>query len=254
MNSAPASITCSNCSVLTTVPAPTIAPGTCFISRIASSAAAVRIVTSSTLSPPATSASASGRAVAASSITSTGMTALVRMMSSIVAHRVCSCAKAAAAPNRPGWGWVMSLTGIAAISCWKRPFGDEALGRSPSRSRLILEPQAEPAGDHHACRRHAPARDRPRPRRARGRSGRARRARGCPCPRAPAFQIVLSSSLLHRAALDLGQRLVDRDDRRGRRTIALGRDAGVGLAQPLEQRVLDAVERREIDMAALGLR
>jgi hypothetical protein len=62
MNSTSASITCLNCSVFTTVPAPTIAPSTFFISAIASIAAPVRSVTSSTRSPPFTSASASGRA------------------------------------------------------------------------------------------------------------------------------------------------------------------------------------------------
>ena len=38
-----------------------------------------------------------------------------------------SLAKAAAAPNSPGCGWVMSLTGIEAISSWNRPL---ALNRS----------------------------------------------------------------------------------------------------------------------------
>ena len=46
-----------------TVPAPTIAPGTRFIARIASSAAGVRKVTSSTGRPPSTSASAIGTRV-----------------------------------------------------------------------------------------------------------------------------------------------------------------------------------------------
>jgi hypothetical protein len=60
MNSAPASTAAPNCPAVRTVPAPTIAPGTRFISAIASSAAGVRIVTSSTRRPPATSARASG--------------------------------------------------------------------------------------------------------------------------------------------------------------------------------------------------
>jgi hypothetical protein len=79
-----------------TVPAPTIAPGTCFIARIASSAQGVRSVTSRTLRPPATNASASGTASSRLSITSTGMTGAVRMMASIlaeavvIAHHACS--------------------------------------------------------------------------------------------------------------------------------------------------------------------
>jgi 5'/3'-nucleotidase SurE len=64
----------------TTVPAPTIAPGTFFISAMASNAAAVRNVTSNTGKPPATNASAMARACAASSITRTGITGAVRMI------------------------------------------------------------------------------------------------------------------------------------------------------------------------------
>ncbi len=40
----------------------------------------------------------------------------------------CSEAKAAAAPNRPGCGWTMSLTGMPAIRLSKRPL---ALNREP---------------------------------------------------------------------------------------------------------------------------
>ena len=83
MNSAPAAMALSKPGMSTMVPAPTIAPGTFFISAIASNAAAVRNVTSSTGNPPATKASAMARAWAASSITSTGMTGAVRMIFSI---------------------------------------------------------------------------------------------------------------------------------------------------------------------------
>ena len=51
MNRLPASIACASCASLSTVPAPTIAPGTWLIARIASSAPGVRSVTSSTGSP-----------------------------------------------------------------------------------------------------------------------------------------------------------------------------------------------------------
>ena len=83
MNSAPAAIAHSRPGTSMIVPAPTIAPGTFFISAIASKAAAVRKVTSSTRSPPATSAAAISRACEASSMTSTGMTGAVRMIFSI---------------------------------------------------------------------------------------------------------------------------------------------------------------------------
>ena len=83
MNSLPAASASSSACSLSTVPAPTIAPGTCFISRITANALAVRNVTSSTGNPPATSARAIGTACATSSITSTGMTGAIRMISSI---------------------------------------------------------------------------------------------------------------------------------------------------------------------------
>ncbi len=67
MNCAPASTAASSCSGFRTVPAPTIAPGTLAISRIASSAQGVRSVTSRQGKPPATSASASGTACSISS-------------------------------------------------------------------------------------------------------------------------------------------------------------------------------------------
>ena len=54
-----------------------------------------------------------------------------------------------------------------------------------------------------------------------------------------------------RAALQRGERLVDRDDP-GAGDDAFGRHARERLAQALEQRVLDPVERREVHMATLG--
>src|SRR3546814_2443955 len=55
----------------------------------------------------------------------------------------------------------------------------------------------------------------------------------------------------HRASFERGQRFVNIDDRRARHD-PLDRDAPVAFAQPRENRVLDAVERREVDMPALG--
>src|SRR3546814_1318999 len=55
----------------------------------------------------------------------------------------------------------------------------------------------------------------------------------------------------HRASFERGQRFVNIDDRRARHD-PLVRDAPVAFAQPRENRVLDAVERREVDMPALG--
>src|SRR5690606_8617017 len=83
MNLLPASIAALSSSGLVTVPAPTIAPSTSRIARIASSAAGVRRVTSRTRSPPATSASASATASSASSTTSTGITGAVCIICSI---------------------------------------------------------------------------------------------------------------------------------------------------------------------------
>ena len=84
MNFAPAAILASRSVGLSTVPAPMMAPSTLAISAITSSAAGVRRVTSRTVRPPRTRASAIGRAYATSSTTSTGMTGAARMMSSIV--------------------------------------------------------------------------------------------------------------------------------------------------------------------------
>ena len=75
MKRAPAFSAATNWPLLSTVPAPTIAPSTSpAIAAIASSAAPVRSVISITFSPPATSARASGTAAARSSMTTTGMT------------------------------------------------------------------------------------------------------------------------------------------------------------------------------------
>jgi hypothetical protein len=55
----------------------------------------------------------------------------------------------------------------------------------------------------------------------------------------------------HRPLLELGQRLVDRDDR-GAGDDPLGRDAVIFAPQPLDEGVFDRIERREVDMPALG--
>ncbi|CDK62749.1 hypothetical protein [Klebsiella pneumoniae IS10] len=85
-NCAPASVTAFNCSTLVTVPAPTIASGTSLaIARIASRAHSVRRVTSSTRTPPATSAFAIGTACSSFFTTITGTTGPeVRIASAVV--------------------------------------------------------------------------------------------------------------------------------------------------------------------------
>src|SRR6056297_1752556 len=80
-NPAPASTAFATSSGVSSVPAPTTPPSTAAISRMASSAAGVRSVTSSAGRPPATSARASGAAWAACSTTSTGITGAMRQMS-----------------------------------------------------------------------------------------------------------------------------------------------------------------------------
>src|SRR6186997_90911 len=76
--SAPASTACAMSSGLVTVPTPTIISSTsAMIARTASIAAGVRNVISTTFSPPARSARASGTASAARSIVTTGMTGTV---------------------------------------------------------------------------------------------------------------------------------------------------------------------------------
>ena len=73
MNSAPAAMARSTCSVVRTVPAPTTISGnSVFMMRIDSSAASVRKVTSAHARPPSQSALARGAAFAASSSTTTG--------------------------------------------------------------------------------------------------------------------------------------------------------------------------------------
>ena len=83
MNFDPAAMASSSMRSLSTVPAPTMAPGTAAIARIASSACGVRKVTSSTGSPASTSVSASAAASIIPSSTSTGITGAVCMMASI---------------------------------------------------------------------------------------------------------------------------------------------------------------------------
>ena len=85
-NCAPASVTSFSCSTLVTVPAPTIASGTSLaIARIASIAHSVRRVTSSTRTPPATSAFAIGTACSSFFTTITGTTGPeVRIASAVV--------------------------------------------------------------------------------------------------------------------------------------------------------------------------
>mmetsp|Transcript_22913 Transcript_22913/g.38482 ORF Transcript_22913/g.38482 Transcript_22913/m.38482 type:complete len:250 (+) Transcript_22913:670-1419(+) len=69
---APASLAALTSAGVSSVPAPTMPPGTSAMARITSRAAGVRRVTSSAGKPPATRASASGLAWATSSTTSTG--------------------------------------------------------------------------------------------------------------------------------------------------------------------------------------
>ena len=74
INSAPDSIACAYCVALATVPAPTIALGTCsFTIRIASSPHSVRKVISNTLTPALTKALANGTASFSCLIAITGI-------------------------------------------------------------------------------------------------------------------------------------------------------------------------------------
>ena len=84
MNRAPASTAWLSCVASSTVPAPTIAPGTAAIARTASSADGVRRVTSITGRPASTKVSASAMGSIDPSSTSTGMTGAAAMISSIV--------------------------------------------------------------------------------------------------------------------------------------------------------------------------
>ena len=85
-NCAPAAVTSASCCGFSTVPAPTMASGTSLaIARIASIAQAVRNVTSSTRTPPATSAFAIGTACSSLFTTITGTTGpVVRIASALV--------------------------------------------------------------------------------------------------------------------------------------------------------------------------
>ncbi len=75
MNFAPAACAARASAALRTVPAPTTASGTArAMASMAGSPAAVRSVTSSTRTPPATSALAIGTASSRRSMTMTGMT------------------------------------------------------------------------------------------------------------------------------------------------------------------------------------
>ncbi len=106
---APAAFAALTSAGVKSVPAPTMPPGTSAMARIASSATGVRSVTSSAGRPPATSASARGRACARSSITSTGTTGARRQISAALAD---CWAGVMAAPSGPGvvrGGWCGSL-------------------------------------------------------------------------------------------------------------------------------------------------
>ena len=112
---APASIAARTSCGVSSVPAPTRPPGTRAISRIASSAAGVRSVTSRARSPPATRASAKGRACVASSTTSTGMTG--------------ARAQTSRAARLESWGVMRPV-----LPCgWREPSGG---GRPGSRAAL----------------------------------------------------------------------------------------------------------------------
>ncbi len=60
-------------------------------------------------------------------------------------HRPCSSAKAAAAPNSPGWGWVMILTGIADNIRSKRPLAMNRLQKPERGNRSAIRKPSPPA-------------------------------------------------------------------------------------------------------------
>ena len=57
----------------------------------------------------------------------------------------CSLQKAAAAPNRPGWGWVISLTGIRAIMASKRPLARNRSAKPEVRRTSLIRRPRPPA-------------------------------------------------------------------------------------------------------------
>src|SRR4029079_14695810 len=62
-----------------------------------------------------------------------------------IVHRRCPSAKAAAAPNRPGWGWVITLTGTEAILDSKRPFAANRPANAELGNRWASRKPSPPA-------------------------------------------------------------------------------------------------------------
>ena len=142
MNSAPASMLARRSASFRTVPAPTIAPATAFISRITSSAAAVRKRDFQHAQAPRDQRFSNWAGIGRILDHQNGDHGRGPHDRFNGVHRLCSLAKAAAAPNKPGWGWVMSLTGMAAIMRFKTALGAEAVGKTRSE-QTVLDPQAQ---------------------------------------------------------------------------------------------------------------
>ena len=120
------------------------------------------------------------------------------------------------------------------------PLGDEALAEARI-DEVILELEPETARDDHAGRamgQREVARDRAKAEAEPVERGDGKAVLALERQR-PDFLVVEAVRAL---AFDLGERLIDRDDARPSDD-AFGGDAGVGRAQPLDDRVLDRVER-----------
>ena len=161
-------------------------------------------------------------------------------------------AKAAAAPNRPGCGWVISLTGMLVHAPFEPPLGDEPVAESPS------------AADSRARRSRARRRSPP---------PMAPWASAMSPATAPNARQKRSSAAVAQAVAAVERRRPQTPCRRGcarpplldraqapRRDCAgpaggdpLDRDPAEAAPQMLEDPVLERVERGEVDVAAFGL-
>lgn len=129
------------------------------------------------------------------------------------------------------------------------PLGDEALGETRP-DELVADTQAKPPRDHDAagalCKRKVACNAAERETEAiRSRSRQRILAAHRRCP----YRAVIERS--DRASFHARQRFINIDDA-GTGYDTLYRHAAMAFAQPREDGVLDAVERREIDMSAFG--
>ena len=176
------------------------------------------------------------------------MTGAARMISSIVIR--CSFANAAAAPYRPGCGMGDQLDRHLVHPPFEPALGDEAVAEARTR-QIIREPQAHAAGDHDrrcALRQRHVAGDRAE-RQAKPVERGGGEAVGAFQRGGPQFLVVVEGQV---AAFDRAERFVKVPQPLPRGD-PLDRDPPEVPPQLRQDLVLEAVERGEIDMAALGL-